>query len=79
MYLENFTYYLFAVGNISLVHSLQIGSEAHSASYTLGTGGSFPWVKRQGHEADHSSLFITEVKCDVATPPLPHSSSWRGV
>jgi hypothetical protein len=30
----------------SLFHSVQTGSEAHPASYPMGTGGSFPGSKR---------------------------------
>jgi hypothetical protein len=32
-------------GNSSLWHSVQTGSEAHPASYPMGTGGSFPGGK----------------------------------
>jgi hypothetical protein len=32
----------------SLLHSVQTGSVAHPASYTMGTVGSFPGVNRQG-------------------------------
>jgi hypothetical protein len=39
---------------------VQTGSEAHPASYTLGTG-SFPGVKRLGHGTDHPSPYSTEV------------------
>jgi hypothetical protein len=31
-------------------------------SYKIGTGGSFPGVKRQGREADHSPPTKAEVK-----------------
>ena len=34
---------------------------AHPASYTMGAG-SFPGVRRPGRGADHSSLYIAEVK-----------------
>jgi hypothetical protein len=34
-----------------------------------------PGVKRQGHEADHSSPSSAEVKNGGAIPPLPHMSS----
>jgi hypothetical protein len=34
---------------------VQTGSEAHPASYPMGTGGPFPGVKaRPGRDADHS-------------------------
>jgi hypothetical protein len=33
---------------------VQTGSEAHPASYPMGTGGNFPGGKaRPGHDADH--------------------------
>jgi hypothetical protein len=38
-------------------------SGAHAASYTVGTGGSFPGSKaRQGRDADHSPPSSAEVK-----------------
>jgi hypothetical protein len=49
-------------GNFSLHHRVQNGSGAHPASYPRGTRGSFPGVKRPGHEADHSSPSSAEVK-----------------
>jgi hypothetical protein len=56
----------------SLLHVVQTGSGAHPASYSMGTGGSFPGVKRQGREADHSPPTIVEVKkiwIYTSTPP----------
>jgi hypothetical protein len=42
---------------------VQTSSGAHSASYTMGTGGSFPEGKvRPGRDADHSHLSSAEVK-----------------
>jgi hypothetical protein len=39
------------------------GSGAHPASYTMGTGGSFPGGKtRPGRDADHSPPSSAEVK-----------------
>jgi hypothetical protein len=49
-------------GNFSLHHRLQNGSGAHPVSYTMGTRGSFPGVKRPGREADHSPPSSAEVK-----------------
>jgi len=40
---------------------VQTGSEAHPASYTMGTG-SFPGVKRPRRGADHPHRFSAEVK-----------------
>jgi hypothetical protein len=35
-------------GNFSLLHRVHTGSGAHSASYAMGTGGSFPGSKAAG-------------------------------
>jgi hypothetical protein len=43
----------------------------------MGTGGSFPGVKRPGREADHSPPTSTEVKKMWSIHPLPHTPSWR--
>jgi hypothetical protein len=48
-------------GNFSL-HRIQNGSGAHSASYPVGTWGSFPGGKATGREADHSRPSSAEVK-----------------
>jgi hypothetical protein len=53
---------------VKLFHNVQTGSEAHAASYTMGTAG----VRRQGHEADHSPPSSTEIKNGGAIPPVPH-------
>jgi hypothetical protein len=42
---------------------VQTGSGAHPASYSMGTGGSFPRGKaRPGRDADHSPPSSAEVK-----------------
>jgi hypothetical protein len=42
---------------------VQTGSEAHLASYPVGTGGPFPGGKaRPGHDADHPPPSSAEVK-----------------
>jgi hypothetical protein len=46
----------------SLLHIVQTGSGVHPTSYKMGTGGSFPEVKRQRREADHSPPTSAEVK-----------------
>jgi hypothetical protein len=54
------------------IHVIQTGSGVHPASYPMGTGDSFPGVKRQGREADHSPLTSAEVKkmwIYTSTPP----------
>jgi hypothetical protein len=66
-------------GNFSLHHRVQNGSEAHPASYPVGTGSSFPGVKRPGREADHSPPSSTEVKeCVELYLHSPNTPSWRG-
>jgi hypothetical protein len=60
---------------ISLLHCVQTGSGAHPSSQPMGTGGSFPKVKRQEREADHSPPSSAEVKNGGAIRPLPHMSS----
>jgi hypothetical protein len=47
--------------DFSLLHSVQPGSGAHPASYPMGTGGSFSWVKRSDREADRSPPSSAEV------------------
>jgi hypothetical protein len=64
--------------DFSLPHSVQTGSGAHPASYSIGTGGSFPGRKRQGREADHPPPSSAEVKNGSAIPPLLHTTSWHG-
>jgi hypothetical protein len=49
-------------GNFSLNHCVQNGSRTHPASYSMGTVGSFPGVKRPQREADHSPPSSAEVK-----------------
>jgi hypothetical protein len=56
----------------ALLHVVQTGSEAHPTSYPMGTGDSFPRVKRPGCEADHSPPTNAEVKKTwtyTSTPP----------
>jgi hypothetical protein len=52
----------------TMVHT---GCGVHPTSYTRGTGGSFPGVKRPGREADHSPPTSAKVKkmCIYTTPP----------
>jgi hypothetical protein len=48
--------------NVSLHHRFQTVSGAYPASYSMGTRGSFPGVKRPGREANHSPPSTAEVK-----------------
>jgi len=41
---------------------LLTGYGAQAAFCSTGTGSSFPWLKRPGHEVDHSPLSSAEVK-----------------
>jgi hypothetical protein len=44
------------------LHRVHIDSGTQTAAYPIGTGGSFPGVKRPGREADHSPLSSAEVR-----------------
>jgi hypothetical protein len=57
-----------------LLHSIQAGFGAHSASNPMGTKGSFP-----GGEADQSLPYSVEVKNGGAIHPLPCMSPWKSV
>jgi hypothetical protein len=61
----------------SLLRIVKTGFGVHPTSYNMGTGVSFPGVKRQGCEADHSPPTSAEVKKYGSIHPLPHTSSWR--
>jgi hypothetical protein len=58
---------------------VQTGSEAHPASYPMGTGGSFPGGKaRPGRDTDHSPPYSAEVKNEYELYLLfPHVPPWR--
>jgi hypothetical protein len=58
----------------SLLRRVQTYSGAHPASYPMGTGGSFPGVKRLGSKNDRSPLPGVEVMNGGAIPPLPDTS-----
>jgi hypothetical protein len=68
---------LVPVGDFSLLLVVQTDSGAHPASYPMGTGGSFPGVKRPGREAGRSPPTSAEVKNTLSIPALPHTPSWR--
>jgi hypothetical protein len=58
-------------GRVNNFH-FSISSGVHPTSYTMGTGGFFSGVKRQGREADHSPPTSAEVKkicIYTSTPP----------
>jgi hypothetical protein len=59
-------------GFFSLRHRVQTDSGAHSASCPVGTGGSFPRIKRAGREADHFNL-VLKLRMYGAIPQFPHS------
>jgi hypothetical protein len=63
------------VQDFSLLHGVQTGTEAHPASYPMGTGELFPWrEKRHERKADQSPRSRAEINNDEAIPPLPHTS-----
>jgi hypothetical protein len=55
--------------NVSVLHSVQTGSGAHTVSYAVGTGGSCPGGKKAEREAD--------IKNGGAVPAFSYMSSWR--
>jgi hypothetical protein len=63
-------------GNFSLRHPVQTVSGAHTASYSMATGGPSSGVNWSGRENDHSPQSSAEVKnawCYISTPPIrPH-------
>jgi hypothetical protein len=64
--------------DFSILHSLQMGSEATQPAIQWVSGALFPGVTGQGVESDHSLPSSAEVKNDRAIPPLPPMSSWHG-
>jgi hypothetical protein len=68
--------YLTTLKRFFVTHSVQTGSGAHPASYSVSTVGSFLGVKRPGREADHSPPSSAEIKNGGATTPLPNMCSW---
>jgi hypothetical protein len=69
----------------SLLHVVQTGSGAHPAFYLVGAGGSFPGLKRQWREADHSPPASAEIKkmwiCTSSPPLRLHGAmlSWLSI
>jgi hypothetical protein len=60
-----------------LVRSRIFTSPYHLALGPMDTEDSFPGVKQQGCEADHSPPTTDEVKKSRSIHPLPHTSSWH--
>jgi hypothetical protein len=60
---------------LSVLHSVQTGSAAHSGSYPRGRVGFSPGGNRPGREADHLRSSNAEVENGGAVSPLPRSSS----
>jgi hypothetical protein len=59
---------------------VQTGSGAHPASYTMGTGGSFPGGKGQpGRDADHSPPSSAEVNKELELNLPSPRNAIRGV
>jgi hypothetical protein len=61
----------------SVLQCVYTDYEAHRASYPMGIGCLYPWVKRPGRKAHHSLPSSSEMKNAEAIFPLPHTSSWR--
>jgi hypothetical protein len=58
-----------------VLHSVQTDSDAHPASFSMGTVGSLPGGKRTGRDADHTSPSSAEVKKVGVILSFPHVSS----
>jgi hypothetical protein len=58
-----------------LLHSFQIGSWIHPATYPMGIGSVFLEGKWPGREAGHSLLSSVEVKDSRAIHSFPHMPS----
>jgi hypothetical protein len=61
---------------LSLLHMAQTSSGAYPASHAMGIGGSFPGVKRQGREADHSLSTSADVRKTWIYTTTTHTSTW---
>jgi hypothetical protein len=61
----------------SPLHIVQTCSGVHPTSYSMGTGGSFPRVKRSGREVYHSPSTSAEVKKSWVYMSTPYTPSWR--
>jgi hypothetical protein len=59
-------------------HGVQTGTGVHTASYPMGTSGSYSGIRRPERERDHSPPSSTEVKMRGAIYPLPNTPSGRG-
>jgi len=66
-------------GFFSFPHSVQTASGFHPASYPKGTGDSFMGLKWQGYDATTHLHLTLKLMKHGTVPPLPHTSSWRGV
>jgi hypothetical protein len=66
-------------GNFSLHHRVQTGSEAHPASYRMGTGGSFRGDKEVGVWSwPLTSIWCRDQRMSGAIPPLPQYNFMAG-
>jgi hypothetical protein len=54
---------------------VQTGSGTHPTSYSIGTGGSFPGLKRPVREADHLQIVPRSKRCG-SVHLLTHTPSW---
>jgi hypothetical protein len=54
----------------SVYQNVQAGFEANPATYSAGTGISFPGLKRPKRKADHTLLSVSWLRMSRAIPPL---------
>jgi hypothetical protein len=63
----------------NFMHDVQTGSGVHPTSSLMGTGGSFPGIKRPGRKADHGPPTNDKVKKTWIYTSTPHTPSWLSV
>jgi hypothetical protein len=65
------------VKNFRLSMSSRPAPRVHPTSYPMGTGDSFPGVKRPGRDAGHHLYLVPRSRKSGSIHPLPHTSLWR--
>jgi hypothetical protein len=61
--------------DLSLLHSVEIDSDVHRDSFSMGGLGSSFEDKHAGDDADHSYTAVVKIGGDI--PQLPYTFSWR--
>jgi hypothetical protein len=63
-----------SVKRFSVLQNIQAGSVYHPASYSVGTKGAFPGIKRYQYEAYFSLQWLGQEGMELYFLPLPHMS-----